>query len=248
MTAAFVALTSGVLTACVGEGSSAGSSGDGTGSAGEGRSPAAGAAADGTEGAAPGGPGEAVPGVHGQAPAASGGLPSIVTLTPADGLPELPSEAWAAQPARGDDAVIDQFGLAFSPEVLIVAAGSPVRFTNSEGAITHNVHIRSIAGDSTVFNGDTGPSDGVDVELPGPGAYDVLCDMHPGMTAFVYVTDAPFAVAAGTDGSFRLAPVPPGPYTARVWTATGGLAPERSVTVGDGPTELDLTLSPENTS
>lgn len=240
--AALVVLTSVALAACGGDRSSAGSPDDGAGPGEEAGSADVGA----EDGTRPGGrEGAAVAGVHGQAPAASGGLPSIVILTPTEpprdsGADGLDQAAGGRRPARGEEAVIDQFGLVFSPRVLVVAAGSPVRFTNSEGAITHNVHIRSIAGDSTVFNGDTGPSEGIDVALPGPGGYDVLCGMHPGMTGFVYVTDAPYAAAAETNGSFHLGPVEPGEYTARVWTAREGLGPEQAVTVHEGPTDLDL--------
>lgn len=237
--AAVLALTAMAVTACSSDDPADDGARDAAGST---------AASPGTgpEGAAMG---EIAEGVQGRAPAATGGLPSIVTLTPVDGSASEDPGAGdeeggigsaARRPARGEDAVIDQFGLAFSPQVLVAAAGSPVRFTNSEGAITHNVHIRSIAGDSTVFNGDTGPSEGVDVEFPGPGAYDVLCDMHPGMTAFVYVTDAPHAVAADTDGSFRFGPLEPGEYVARVWTASEGLGPERHVVIEGASAELDL--------
>jgi len=165
-----------------------------------------------------------------------------VTLTPVDGARDASGLAGnPAAPARGDAAVVDQFGLAFSPRVLIVGVGEPVRFTNSEGAISHNVHVRSIAGDSTVFNGDTGPGDGVDIDLVEPGGYDVLCDMHPGMTGFVFVTDAPLAVAAETDGSFLFRGLPDGAYEARAWNAGSGFGEPRRVSVSDRDAELDLT-------
>lgn len=190
-------------------------------------------------------------GVRGQAPPASGGIPAMVTLrltetsgsaSAAGAAPDgsRPSSSHPAAPARGDEALVDQFGLAFSPRVLVAAEGEPVRFTNSEGAITHNVHLRSVGGDSTVFNGDTGPSEGIEVLLPGSGGYDVLCDMHPGMTGFVFVTDAPYAVAADSDGSFDLGRIPPGEYVARVWTVDDGWKGERAVTITTDPTPLDL--------
>lgn len=175
-------------------------------------------------------------GVHGRAPAAVGGIPSIVMLTPVEvGAPAPPSDR--------EGAVVDQFGLAFSPRVLVVRAGTPVTFTNSEGALTHNVHVRSIEGDSTVFNGDAGPGDGIEVRLGGPGGYDVLCDMHPGMSAFVFSTDAPYAVAADPDGAFDAGRLPPGTYRVRLWTVESGFGEEREVRVGDGPTEIDLIPS-----
>lgn len=193
-------------------------------------------------------------GVHGRAPAAVGGIPSVVMLTPVEGgngerggepAPGARGGERSASPSaatpRRDAAVVDQFGLAFSPRILIVAAGTPVTFTNSEGALTHNVHVRSIDGDSTVFDGDTTPGEGVAVELAGPGGYDVLCEMHPGMTAFVFTTAAPYAVAAGPDGTFGLGPLPAGPYRVQIWTADSGFGREREVVVGDGATTIDLT-------
>lgn len=197
-----------------------------------------------------GGEGEATPeataeapatptGVHGRAPAAVGGVPAIVLLTPVDRDVEPPT-GQGPRPAPGD-AVIDQFGLAFSPRVLVVAAGTPVVFTNSEGALTHNVQVRSIAGDSTVFNGDAASGERIEVDLPGAGGYDVLCDMHPGMAAFVFAAETPYAVAADADGTFDAGTLPPGAYRVRLWTVDGGYGPEREVRVGEGPTELDLT-------
>lgn len=180
-------------------------------------------------------------GVHGRAPGASGGIPTMVMLTPVEGSTDSAPVGHPAAPARGSDAVVDQFGLAFSPRVLVVAAGEPVRFTNSEGAIAHNVHLRSVDADSSVFNGDTGPSESIEVVLPGPGGYDVLCDMHPGMTGFVFVTEAPYTTAAEADGTFAFGPVPTGPYQLQVWTVDDGWAPERSVTVTADPAPLDLT-------
>ncbi len=100
-----------------------------------------------------------------------------------------------------------------------------------------------MAGDSTIFNGDAASGESLDVTLAGPGGYDVLCDVHPGMTAFVFATDAPYAVAAGADGSFTLGRLPPGEYVARVWTVDAGFGPERAVQVVEGTTMMDLTES-----
>lgn len=166
----------------------------------------------------------------------------MVTLEPAGDTPV------GGDPPAGEGSfpppVVDQFGLAFLPSVLVVRSGGPVTFTNSEGALVHNVHIRSIEGDSTVFNGDTSPGEELSVELPSAGGYDVLCDMHPGMTAFLFATDAPYASAAAPDGRFRLHGVPPGAYTIRVWTSDGGLGEPRDVEVTAGTTELDLASPP----
>lgn len=231
--AAAASLVAAVALACDGEQTDAvGSSGDG-------------AAGDGAAGGERALVVEDADRLRGRAPPAKAGIPAIVTFTPrslADSGSTGPSHdvAHTAAPAREGTAVVDQFGLAFAPRVLIAERGAPIRFTNSEGAITHNVHLRSISGDSTVFDDDTGPSEGVDVDLPGIGGYDVLCDMHPGMTGFVFVTEAPYAVVAGTDGRFEMDPVPAGEYVARIWTVDGW-STDRVVTLPLGAGALDLS-------
>lgn len=171
-------------------------------------------------------------GVYGQAPGALGGVPSVITMTPLDGM---------APGDRGhDDPLVDQFGLAFSPTRLLVDVEDPVVFRNSEAALTHNVHLRSLAGDSTLLNEDTSSGDEFVVQLPETGGYDVLCDMHPGMIAFVFGTDAPYAVFANEEGAFNMGVIPTGSYSMQLWTADSGFHPPMTITVGEGRTGVDL--------
>lgn len=188
-------------------------------------------------------------GVYGTSPRAAGGIPSVVSLIPlgrAEGMPDGGSagatdrSVGAASSLVPDQGVVDQFGLAFSPRLLLVATGAAIRFTNSESSLTHNVHLRSLDGDSTVFDGDASTGETIQVVLDGEGGYDVLCDMHPGMSAFVYATGAPYAVFAADDGTFDLGMVPPGSYEVRLWTASGGPAVMDTITVGAGATEVQL--------
>jgi len=196
-------------------------------------------------------------GVYGTSPRAAGGIPSVVSLVPL-GQAEGMSAGAGADGSTGAGAVgsagavsslvpaqgmVDQFGLAFSPRLLLVATGTAVRFTNSESSLTHNVHLRSLDGDSTVFDGDASTGETIQVILDGEGGYDVLCDMHPGMSAFVYASTAPYAVFAAEDGAFDLGTVPPGRYEVRLWTAAGGPAVMDTITAGAGATEVQLAPS-----
>ncbi len=113
-------------------------------------------------------------------------------------------------------------------------------FRNSEADLSHNVHIRSLARDSTLFNGDAISGDEIVVRLPEAGGYDVLCDMHPGMIAFVFGTDAPYAAFANEEGAFEMGVLPPGTYSMQLWTADSGFHPATTVTVDDGRTGVDL--------
>ena len=170
----------------------------------------------------------APPGVHGTAPAATAGTPSVVTLTPTSG---------AAPPAAGRTPRMDQLGLAFTPGLLMVSTGQTVTFTNSE-TIAHNVHVAFSDNDSTVLEYDTDPSGSVDLLMEREGGYEVTCDLHPGMRAFIYVTSASYAVFASNAGSYHVENVPPGSYTLNVWSVDPTLRSERTIEVTGPSTEV----------
>jgi plastocyanin len=173
-------------------------------------------------------------GVYGTAPEPAGGIPSVVTLTPMDAGP-------GAEERAGRRPVIDQFGLAFSPARLITHTGDTIRFTNSESALTHNVQVRSVDGNATLLDEDAVTGQSIELAITDEGGYEVLCDMHPGMSAFVFVTSAPYATFAEADGSFLLDGVPPGDYRASIWSRNQARRITQQVTVGVGATEVRLT-------
>lgn len=181
-------------------------------------------------------PDEAAPeprGVYGQAPEASQGIPSIIVLEPLAG---------EAGPPPSEPAMMDQLGLAFLPRQLVVRLGQPIEFANSE-TLAHNVHVRLEANDSSIYYADMNPEERSRITLDQEGAYDVICDEHPGMTAFIYVTSSPYAAIAEIDGSFVIPDVPPGAYRVRVWNATPELRGESRVDVSGTSTELDLSTT-----
>ena len=169
--------------------------------------------------------------VFGQAPAAVGGIPSVVMLSPASGEDN-------SAPVFDADPVIDQVGLVFSPNILLIGMGQSVTFTNSE-SLAHNVNLRQIETDAMVLNVDTDPTESAQYTFDESGGYDVRCDVHPGMTAFVFASPTPYTVFANLDGEFTLSGVPPGSYTLTVWSTDEALNSERTVEVGEGRTELD---------
>mgnify|MGYP001108608346 FL=1 len=169
--------------------------------------------------------------VFGQAPAAVGGIPSVVMMSSA-------SREDNSAPVFDPDPVIDQFGLVFSPSILLIGMGQSVTFTNSE-SLAHNVNLRQIETDAMVLNVDTDPTESAQYTFDESGGYDVRCDVHPGMTAFVFASPTPYTVFANLDGEFTLSGVPPGSYTLTVWSTDEALNSERTVEVGEGRTELD---------
>ena len=170
-------------------------------------------------------------GVYGTAPGAFAGTPSVITLRPSGTPPtELPPR---------DNPRMDQLGLAFSPGLLVVRVGETVTFTNSE-TVSHNVKLALSDNDSTVMDAETDPAGRVDFLFDREGGYEVTCDHHPGMRAFIYVSSAPYTTFAANNGSFRIADVPPGSYALSVWSVDPARRSDRSLDVTGPSTEVSL--------
>jgi plastocyanin len=162
-----------------------------------------------------------------------GGKPAGATVVYLEGAIEAP-------PASSR-VVMDQRNLQFLPKVLPVVRGTTVEFTNSDD-IQHNVFSPSdVAGKFDL--GAYGPGAVRTVTFSQPGEVLVLCNIHMEMEARILVLRDPYFGVAGDDGSFRIAAVPAGHYTAKIWR-DGFLPDTRPIDVaGDGNVELDLELS-----
>jgi len=171
--------------------------------------------------------------VVGSVPPASGGFPSVVILEPTapEGVPGRVAEVVGVP---GEPAIIDQFGMAFVPEVVVVRLGQTLEFRNSEDVL-HNVHVVDRETTSTVANVATPTVDSTfQLTFESPGIYEVLCDVHAAMGAFIIVTESPYSVVAARDGAFVLPDVPHGTYTLWVWNLDATRESRREVTV-EGP-------------
>lgn len=126
---------------------------------------------------------------------------AIVTLLPASGAPPVPD-----QPA-----VMDQQSKQFIPNVLMVRPGQPVEFRNSED-MPHNVSVTRRGSGTEVFNVGTEPGEKHVHKFDRTGQFDVLCDVHPGMSAIVIVSPGPVTTIAGDDGRFTFPNVSFGSY------------------------------------
>ena len=146
---------------------------------------------------------------------------------------EAPSEAVAERKR-----FMGQFGYAFSPVVMAAHQGDTVEFSNDEDVI-HNVHVVDRASGETVFNVTTLKGIPFDYTFDKAGAYDVACNVHPQMAAFVIVETTPLVTVAGADGRFELTDVVAGSYTATVWSSDASRQSERRIEVA-GDTVLDL--------
>jgi plastocyanin len=176
---------------------------------------------------------EAKPQILGKAPPATGGYPSVIMLTP-----DVPLEA----PAAGEPALMDQYGTAFWPKLLVVRPGQPVDFKNSEDVL-HNVHVIDAETRKTEFNVGTPLVGAYRHTFRRDGAYDVSCNIHPSMGAFLIVTSAPYFVVADSKGTFAIDGIPEGTYVARVWNLDPKRRSERTIGISGSTDRLNFTDS-----
>jgi len=140
-------------------------------------------------------------------------------------------------PAQDEVPVMDQVGQTFSPALLIVRTGQPVKFRNSDDTL-HNVNVKEEGTRVQSFNVAI-PTDGVyEFTFPHDGFYRVGCDIHPAMAASLFAASTPYVVLAESDGGFSFSDVPPGAWTITIYSA--GQKLQRDVDVTGGTTRVTV--------
>ena len=133
--------------------------------------------------------------------------------------------------------VMDQAGLTFGPELLLVRTGYPVEFRNSDDTL-HNVRVSHEETRASAFNVAIPTGESYTYTFERDGFYRVGCDIHPAMAASVFAASSPFTTLAAADGSFTFADVPAGAWTVTVYT--GGKQLHQDVEVTGGVTNVTI--------
>jgi plastocyanin len=133
-------------------------------------------------------------------------------------------------PASKNPVVLDQNGCIYKPHVMGIMVGQPYKILNSDG-LAHNVHTlpkvnrsfnRSMPGTlkevTTTF------------DKPEP-IFQVKCDVHPWMNAYIGVFEHPFFSVTATDGKYTISNLDPGTYEITAWHEKLGTQ-TASITVG----------------
>jgi plastocyanin len=139
--------------------------------------------------------------------------------------------------APAEEPVMDQAGLMFGPELLLVRTGYPVEFRNSDDTL-HNVRVSHEETRTSAFNVAIPTGEKFTYTFSRDGFYRVGCDIHPAMAASVFASASPFTAVAGGDGSFTFDNVPAGAWTVTVYT--GGKRLHQDVEVGAGVTTVTI--------
>jgi plastocyanin len=163
----------------------------------------------------------------------------VVGKVQASGLAVIALEPKTARafPPQDDKPVMDQVGLTFGPELLLVRTGEPVEFRNNDDTL-HNVNVKDEQTREQAFNVAIPTGSAYEHTFTRDGFYRVGCDIHPAMAASIFAASTPFTTLARTDGSFEFDGVPPGPWTVTVYT--GGKRLQKDVQVTGGTTAVDV--------
>lgn len=138
---------------------------------------------------------------------------------------------------RGDSHYLDQHNMTFIPYVSAIAVGGKVTFANSD-PFPHNVYST----DNEKFNFGMISAHGQRVHVfKQPGAYRLLCNLHPNMLAYVFVSPSSYFAVTNGQGKYVIKDVPEGAHKISVWAA-GASAEPQTATVGGADTTLDITL------
>jgi plastocyanin len=187
------------------------------------------------EAASPAAPAEAPAAVH------EGNVVGGITTKPAALAPygavyleDGPKEGAPEHPAS---VTILNRQMAFAPFLAVVPAGGKVVFANAD-PFPHNV----FSPDNEKFNmGNIPQNVGHARVFPNPGAYSLLCNLHPGMLGYLLVTPSGWFARTDAKGTFALKHLPPGTYKVTAW-APRQTPVTQSVTVTDGDAPLNFDL------
>jgi plastocyanin len=140
-------------------------------------------------------------------------------------------------PARMQTVTIDNRQMNFIPFVQVVAVGGRVVFSN-EDPFPHNV----FSPDNEKFNVGNIPQNGSHQRVfSKPGAYSLLCNLHPGMLGYLLVVPTTHYARADAKGKFTMKHVPAGSYRVSAW-APRQTPVTQSVTVTDADATVNFDL------
>jgi plastocyanin len=138
-------------------------------------------------------------------------------------------------PAPKTPVTLDQRGCVYVPHVMGIMVGQQYRILNSDGVL-HNVH--ALPKINPGFNRAMPPTvkeANATFAKPEP-IFQIKCDVHPWMSAFVGVFTHPFFSVTGKDGKFTISGLDAGTYEITAWHEKLGTQ-TASVTVGASETK-----------
>jgi len=153
---------------------------------------------------------------------AAGPASLALTVKQANGLPVrdavvmvYPKAGGATGPIRfGWKYDMAQANIAFTPGTLIVPAGATVRFPNLD-QVRHSIYSFSKTAkiDIQLYGRDETRTHNFAV----PGSVSLGCKIHDQMRGYIKVVDTPYAAKTDQNGQVKIAQLPGGAATVKVW-------------------------------
>ncbi len=113
----------------------------------------------------------------------------------------------------------DQVGCRYLPHGMTVRVGQTVSCVSSDAA-AHNIHTNPLANSAANFIVQPNDKSGIQVvkfDLVETLPVKVVCDIHNWMDAYWLVADHPYVAVTDADGKFKIANLPAGEHSFRVW-------------------------------
>jgi len=153
------------------------------------------------------------------APVFAGDLHGKVTATglrnSADAVVYIDTIPGKTFKAPAKHAEMDQKDMEFQPHVLPVLVGTTVDFLNSDPFL-HNVFSPDKCADKfNLGSWPQGQTRSYTFKQQCPAT--LLCAVHPEMEGFILALPTPYFAVTAKDGSYKIASVPDGSYTVKVW-------------------------------
>ena len=160
----------------------------------------------------------------------SGNTMANIIVSVKSGLP-----AGKTYPAPKEPFVMDQNGCQYKPHVMGIMVGQPYRILNSDGVL-HNIH--TLPKINSAFNKPMPPTlkETTTKFDKSEAVFQIKCDVHPWMTAYVGAFTHPFYSVTGADGKFTISGLDPGTYEITAWHERLGTQ-TATVTVGASDTK-----------
>jgi plastocyanin len=132
----------------------------------------------------------------------------------ADAVVVAVAEGASAETPRSRVEQVEQIDLEFVPHVKAIQAGTAVSFPNRD-SVRHHVYSFSPAKrfELPLYVGTPAQP----VVFDHPGIVTIGCNIHDWMVGYLYVSPSPHFATTGADGSARIAGLPAGRYTVRIW-------------------------------
>jgi plastocyanin len=150
----------------------------------------------------------------------------------------------AKDAAKPPDAVVemDQKDCMYTPRVATAVVGQKIQAKNGD-PVLHNVH--TYAGSSTLFNKGM-PNDKaapIETTAKDAGVMKWKCDVHPWMRGYIGISKNGLQAVSGSDGTFKIADVPPGKYTVESWHEKYGTKTQEVTVEAGKPAKVSFSYN-----